>query len=309
MPNSPSSQLPHPQSYDTSVPGIATDLVTGLVWQRAGSAVSSGPNGDPVYALDQAVTYCAGLALGGFSDWRVPSRIELVSLLDVTASGGEDAAFSGPQGSYLSSSLHGAGTPSGVLGTVSFNQPGGGVTYLQTMGLPAMADGGSIGILIQSPVAVRCVRGRVSAAAPHYTVDSGTVHDRWTGLTWTQSLSSSSMLPSTVGSYCSSLTLGGGGWRAPSVNEIETLWGDPSNPDTVSLDPTLFAATIQLGPPYLGTRDVEWGSTSSAMPWYYANAQAHTGVQEDVYPSLLPPIINLGTEPPQDYWFYAECVK
>lgn len=60
---------------DTTV----ADSVTGLVWQRA---VPSG-----LYTSGSAQAYCAGLTLGGYaSGWRVPTLVELVSIVDVAAS-------------------------------------------------------------------------------------------------------------------------------------------------------------------------------------------------------------------------------
>ena len=81
MPNPASLPgLPHPANYDTSTPGVVTDKVTGLMWQRS---VDPG-----TYTWADAKTYCANLALAGFSDWRLPTRIELVSLLDFTVASG-----------------------------------------------------------------------------------------------------------------------------------------------------------------------------------------------------------------------------
>lgn len=76
MPNPASSGLPHPASYDTSTAGVVTDRVTGLMWQAAVSPTT--------YTWADAKAYCGALVLAGHSDWRLPSRIELVSLVDFT---------------------------------------------------------------------------------------------------------------------------------------------------------------------------------------------------------------------------------
>ena len=68
MPNAPSSGLPHPQSYDTSVDGIANDRVTGLSWERDASIISSAQSGMATQLLEQAAAYCTGLGLAGFHD-------------------------------------------------------------------------------------------------------------------------------------------------------------------------------------------------------------------------------------------------
>ena len=53
---------------------IVTDKVTGLVWQRVVSSSS--------YNWATAKTYCDGLTLAGSSAWRLPTVIELESLVD-----------------------------------------------------------------------------------------------------------------------------------------------------------------------------------------------------------------------------------
>lgn len=79
MPNPPSisPSLPHPQSYDTSNAGVVIDTVTRLQWQAT-------VDGN-LYAYGDAIEYCGSLQIppaGG--GWRLPSRIELMSIVDNT---------------------------------------------------------------------------------------------------------------------------------------------------------------------------------------------------------------------------------
>jgi hypothetical protein len=59
-------------NFDAGTQGIAIDTVTGLTWSLAVGLAST---------IDGAAKYCAGV-LGG--SWRVPTRIELATLLDST---------------------------------------------------------------------------------------------------------------------------------------------------------------------------------------------------------------------------------
>ena len=56
--------------------GTITDTSTGLMWQKA-----TAPG---IYTWEQALTYCENLTLpaGGYSDWRLPNRNELQSIVD-----------------------------------------------------------------------------------------------------------------------------------------------------------------------------------------------------------------------------------
>lgn len=78
MPNPASAGLPNPSSYDTSTPGVVVDNVTHLMWQRDVPSSS--------YTWADAKAYCAALSLAGHQDWRLPTSIELVSLVDFTRS-------------------------------------------------------------------------------------------------------------------------------------------------------------------------------------------------------------------------------
>jgi len=63
----------NPPLYSDNTNSTITDNVTTLVWQQA-------DGGTMTWAA--AITYCADLVLGGQTDWRLPNRIELVSLID-----------------------------------------------------------------------------------------------------------------------------------------------------------------------------------------------------------------------------------
>jgi hypothetical protein len=297
MPNDPASGLPHPQSYDTSVAGIALDKVTGLTWQRDAYALAAADGGLADEILATAAAYCAGLTLGGFYDWRVPSTIELVSLLDFGSSPASNASVFPPvAGFYMSSSQSNIGMGNIALGetwTGTMTSPDPLIDYESA---PAASQ-------LQGPDVVRCVRGQIAGEGPHYTIANGVVQDNWTGLSWIQA-PSALMEPGSVGSYCTSQTFAGGGWREPSAPELETLFGGFPDANGVGLDPTAFAAALQLDQGF-GTADVNLAA-SSAPVWICVGNGGSTFLQDDVAPVLFP---IAGTEPYMEYWVYAECVR
>jgi hypothetical protein len=68
-----------------------TDTVTGLVWQRAGSGARSGCTGTNDVPGDactwsEAASYCGSLTLGGLTGWRLPTLMELTTIVDYTQS-------------------------------------------------------------------------------------------------------------------------------------------------------------------------------------------------------------------------------
>jgi hypothetical protein len=65
---------PNLESYTDNGDSTVTDNVTGLMWQQAVPATQ--------YDWADAVAYCTTLTLAGHSDWRLPSVIELVSIVD-----------------------------------------------------------------------------------------------------------------------------------------------------------------------------------------------------------------------------------
>jgi hypothetical protein len=75
MPNPTSSGLTNSQAYTLKVDGVVTDSVTQLEWQQSAD--------DELRTWDEATEYCAALALAG-GGFRLPARIELLSLLDFT---------------------------------------------------------------------------------------------------------------------------------------------------------------------------------------------------------------------------------
>lgn len=79
MPNPAGTGLPNPHNYTVinfSGAWVVRDNVTGLSWQRDMMTATM--------TWEAARTYCEGLSFAFQDDWRLPSRIELVSLLDFT---------------------------------------------------------------------------------------------------------------------------------------------------------------------------------------------------------------------------------
>lgn len=61
-------------AYTDNGNGTVTDTVTGLMWQQQDDNQTRNWEG--------AITYCEGLSLAGFTDWRLPDVMELASITD-----------------------------------------------------------------------------------------------------------------------------------------------------------------------------------------------------------------------------------
>lgn len=220
MPNPPSSGLPNPASYDTSTPGVVLDRVTGLMWQRDVKGR---------YDWAAAKTYCTGLTLAGHSDWRLPTEVELFSLVDFTVA-----------------------PPNPTLDATAF--PDTATEPMFWSSLPASGGVAAWGVSFQDGTAdyqqvtnsqqVRCVRGPSASIPPaHYTIAGGTVTDNFTRLVWQQAANTAGASWAGAKTYCAGLTLAGGGWRVPSMKELMTLvdWGAAYPGPTV--DATAFPDT------------------------------------------------------------------
>lgn len=70
------------------------------------------------------------------------------------------------------------------------------------------------------------------APACRYTTTADTVLDNDTQLTWQRALDPGTYTWSAAAAYCQALTLAGGGWRLPTIQELQTLndevWFDPA---------------------------------------------------------------------------------
>ena len=99
-------------------------------------------------------------------------------------------------------------------------------------------------------VAVSCaalgmlaVSARAAAPAGHFTnLGDGTVRDNLTGLVWQQGFSSATQNLGDSAAYCSTPTgPSGGGWRLPTVAELQTLVDETVM--TPSIDSAYFPST------------------------------------------------------------------
>ncbi len=201
MPNTPLPGLPNPQKYDTQKLEVVVDEVTGLMWQR--NVVNE------FLTFDEAQRRCERLALGGYDDWRLPSRIELVSILDMaqTQPSINRAAFPQTPTDWFWTSTVSAGSDSEAWYVYFYS------------GYPKTNDTGN-------RFSVRCVRNARPRVRPatRYDVQRDTVRDLATELTWERAVPDKTFTLDAARSYCKGLTLGAKkGWRLPTEVELFTL--------------------------------------------------------------------------------------
>lgn len=205
--------MPNHARYVDQNDGTVKDEITCLVWEKS--------NPSDAGTWQDSHDRCAALAaqaFAGYSDWRLPTRIEMASISDVT--------------------LGRAGFPA-VLEVTSGYYVTGSFWYktILTDGAEDRVWGYGINGFVSNAIVrsgtdnvARCVRGNGSGEGPndyaveppgHYTIGTDTVTDNYTGLTWQRGRSPSLLTFSAAPTYCESLTLDGlGGWRVPTLNEL-----------------------------------------------------------------------------------------
>jgi Protein of unknown function (DUF1566) len=219
MPNPASSpdNVPNHQSYTDLGNGAVRDDITCLVWEQANPSAEG--------TWQQSFDRCAALATSayaGFDDWRLPTRVEMASITDVTrGSKGYPAVFSVTSG-YYDTGSYWYETITGQS-TSNFHWAYGTNGY--TSNAVVMTDTDNV---------TRCVRGNGAgeaadelAVAPpnHYSVAGdgvgAEVTDNYTGLVWQQGFSPAIMHWEDAPAYCAGLTLNGHtGFRVPTLNEL-----------------------------------------------------------------------------------------
>lgn len=240
----------HPRSYQvlgTAPNETVIDCVTGLEWQRAVDAGS--------YTQAEAIAYCDGLTLAGYTDWRLPSTIELLTLVDYSvASPGPtiDAdKFPSTPATYFWSASSVAGSP-----TYGWNV--------------RFSHGIAHNLVATDPYRARCVRGNdtvgtaMGAPPGHFTVGTdataGTVRDNLTGLVWQQGFSPEPQTQAASITYCATLGLAGSApWRLPTVLELRSIVDEtvsspstdpayvPSTPAEAFWSSSSFAGSLSFG--------------------------------------------------------------
>jgi Protein of unknown function (DUF1566) len=215
MPSAEADALPFKQDYDTSVEGLVTDRITSLTWQRVVDAA----------ALDaaEAARYCEELDLGG-GGFRLPTRIELASLLDVRNESPaiDSAAFPETLAEPHWTSSPYADGPS-FKWVVHF-----GFSTAHVLAKP-----------VEEPYAVRCVRASDSeplTGKPSLELTNELVSDELAGLDWQRVLEDRSMTLPEANEACAALDLGGKGFRLPTLREFQTIVNRSRTSPSIDVD-------------------------------------------------------------------------
>ena len=145
--------------------GTVTDSQTGLVWQQQDDATGR--------TWNDAITYCEGLSLGGYSDWRLPNIKELESITSDTGPAIIDPIFTGALASSYWSSTTGAHDPGSAwsvnfyFGYVNYADKtvayyvrcvrfGQAVPASNSFALSLVRSGTGSGIILSKPEGIKC---------------------------------------------------------------------------------------------------------------------------------------------------------
>ena len=189
--------------YTSNGDGTVSDSQTHLVWQKD-------HNGADV-DLPTARAYCDSLILGGKTDWRLPTLVELDSLTDFARASPpvDPNYFTSVSKVFWTATVHPVGTDDGPGAVWSIGETGG---FWPGAG----------------PGRVRCVRGGGGIApiqkrfASAYVYQGSTFDNvlqvEWATDFWTY------YQPGDAANFCAnSNLLGKSGWRLPTQREIEWL--------------------------------------------------------------------------------------
>jgi hypothetical protein len=188
---------------------VVYDDVTLFVWQARTDGIRR--------TWSDARAHCDALELGGRDDWRLPARMELVSLLDPASVPAIDPLFEATPEYHWTASVPG------------FDEAFAYVVYFGAAEIGRAAKGSAASL-------ARCVAG--SAPATRREVLADRVVDHGTGLVWQREHHDGLTRPEAE-TYCATLVVGGeGGWRLPSVVELSSIVDEAYG----GLDPEVYGS-------------------------------------------------------------------
>jgi len=198
----------NPMSFKDNGNGTITDNNTGLIWQKT-------DGGEMTY--EKAIQYCDTITLGGYTDWRLPTGIELFSInyFEANNPAMNTTFFTKTLAEYWWSSDKQADN----AGIIWLTNAGGGI------GNHAKTESKSAGGT--KFIHVRAVRSPITTtfAVAHFTDNGdGTIKDNYTGLTWQKNTSTTPMNWEAALAYAKTISLGAkSDWRLPNIKELQSL--------------------------------------------------------------------------------------
>ncbi|MEM7828109.1 MAG: DUF1566 domain-containing protein, partial [Candidatus Aenigmatarchaeota archaeon] len=236
------------------------DNNTGLIWQRSDDGI--------VRTWDEANNYCENLALGGYSDWRLPTKRELFSIVDFGRYNPSINISIFPdtkRDKYWSSDVKSSSNEAWYVyfGKLEIDYGCASVySYYKYDGVTVNSSDKS------NKYYVRCVRGEQLPNTALVDNGDGTVTDVSTGLMWQKAESPPGQTWESAISYCEELSLAGfSDWRLPNIKELASL-GD-------SQDNMIYMSAFS--PDSCSGSGAYWSSTSihyvvCSLFWVYQNA-------------------------------------
>ena len=226
-------------SYSNNGNGTITDNVTGLMWQQADGGEMT---------IENAVSYCDNLVLGGFSDWRLPTKQESMSILNLDKNNPalNTVYFTNTNAEYWWTSTVNYANPNSIWIT---NAGGGTGPKLKTETISAG------GIKSFHPRAVRSLT--TPTIVTHFTDNGdGTITDNVTNLIWQKAPNTTTYTWEQAISYAENLALAGSSdWRLPNIKELVSINDETTNAPSINTTyfPTMVSARY-------------WSSTTQFAP-------------------------------------------
>ena len=264
-----------PLSYTDNGDSTVTDSLTGLMWHKGVSSTTNWYVASGTYHAtynSSTASTCGLVTAGSYTDWRLPTEKEMISIVDHGAASRAFDSTYFPIPGYISQYASFFWTATDYEGWAEGIYPGSGYD-----------DSFSKTDSVYSHY-VRCVRGALPA--PSFTDNNnGTVTENNTGLAW-QKCSAGKNVDSTCSGiatnmdwrdaldYCDSLELGGyTNWRLPNMKELVLV-----SIDQLAIFRTYFPNTMS-GSYWSSTS----GSPSEAWIMDFQYGSRTTGEKDNIY--------------------------
>lgn len=228
-------------SYTNNNNATITDNVTGLMWQQGDSGELTFENG---------ITYCDNLVLAGFSDWRLPTKEESMSLVNCDRNNPalNTTYFPNTSAEYWWTST----VQFSNVNSIWVINSGGGT------GPKSKTETISAGGL--KKFHARAVRSTSAVITINNFVDNtdGTITDNVTGLIWQKAPATTTYTWEQALIFAENLTVAGhSDWRLPNIKELVSINSETTNAPSIN---TAFFPTV------IASR--YWSSTTQFAPGF-----------------------------------------